>query len=126
MNLGNAFSKSAIVGAAMMTSFQNASADPAVPGTYADHVVDANASNVYYEVFYGNEVTGVVLDGYCPTPAYDIDLWVYDSGNNLVGRSTSNGCYEEVYVQPIWTDTFKIVVENQGKPRRTVYDLTTF
>ena len=109
-----------------MISIFNAHADPAEPGTYYDHSVAANGVRTYYEYLYANEETLITLDGNCYRSQQDIDLWLYDDNNNLVGKATSSGCYEQVSITPKWSATFKIVVENKGKPYRTNYDLSMF
>lgn len=130
MTKKNTFNKFAQVAAialpATVLSAFNAYADPADPGTYYDHTVAANGVRIYWEYLYGDEETLITLDGYCRNANYDIDLWVYDSNGNQVGKATSSGCYEQVSIVPAWSDDFKIVVENKGKPYRTKYDLSVY
>lgn len=113
--------------ATSLVAADGAGAGSTTPGSYDYQVVRHNASNAHYETFYGNEWGTIALEGDCTHPAQDIDLWVYDSANNLVASSTSYGCYEEVSIYPHhFNQQYKIVVENSHKPFDTGYVLSTW
>lgn len=88
--------------------------------------VDANNTKVYHITLRGNEDTQIVLEGVCPQYGADIDLWVYDENHNLIIKSTSVGCYEQVHFVPRWTGVFRIEVENKYKPFYTPYELMVY
>lgn len=128
MNRPSLFNTAAVAGAAMLGAVaanQDAEAGSTNPGTYSNHVVGGNSSNNYYETLRAGDDTVITLNGYCPSSRQDIDLWVYDSRNRQVAKSTSRGCFERVAIWPDYTQTYRIRVENTGKPYATEYDLTT-
>jgi len=83
-------------------------------------------SNDSYDVtLIAQEETIAYLEGACDY-TQDIDLWVYDQNDNLIQKSTTDGCVESVSIIPKWTGYFKIVVENRNKPYPTSYRLRVY
>ncbi len=94
----------------------------ALGGTAAANAgyVGPNESVSFWDVFYADEYSEVCIQG---NGWSDIDLWVYDENGNLIGRSTSYGSFECVSFTPIWTGEFTVVVENEGKPSGSYFDI---
>ena len=82
--------------------------------------VGPNESVSFWDVFYAGEYSEVCIQG---NGWSDIDLWVYDENGNFIGSSTSYGSYECVSFRPKWTGEFTFVVENEGKPSGSYFDI---
>ena len=114
-----------ITGIILLASASSMIANPVRGTLVSDGVVHGYSNKVFYETLYANETTNIDLIGDC-APGQDIDLWVYDENDNLVEKSTSLGCYESVNIDPAWTGSFKIVVENSNHPFDTVFTIKAY
>ncbi len=91
---------------------------------YVD-VVNRDSSWYVWIDFVGGTTTVIELEGACGY-TQDIDLWVYDSMNREVVRSTGNSCSESVILDHYSDDTLKIIVENVNKPHATEFYLNIY
>lgn len=67
------------------------------------------AKDRYYVKFAGGRKATVFLEG---TDLTDLNLYVYDSNNNLICRDTGPSSECSLYFTPYWDDFFIIVVVN--------------
>lgn len=79
--------------------------------TYHMDVVDAGLTDVYTMRFQGGEDATIILSGDGDT---DLDLYVYDENDNLIGYDDDGTDDCVVSFTPRWTGNFKIKVKNLG------------
>jgi hypothetical protein len=73
--------------------------------------VDAGLTDVYTMRFQGGEDATIILSGDGDT---DLDLYVYDENDNLIGYDDDGTDDCVVSFTPRWTGNFKIKVKNLG------------
>jgi hypothetical protein len=79
--------------------------------TYHMDVVDAGLTDVYTMRFQGGEDATIILSSDGDT---DLDLYVYDENDNLIGYDDDGTDDCVVSFTPRWTGNFKIKVKNLG------------
>lgn len=103
--------------AAPAVAFANVApqADPHNGDVDISNTISKNHYRTYTYVLTGDEVTAIILEGTDCVSEDDIDLKLYDMENNLLDESISADCFESIYFEPSKTDSFQIVVDNEGK-----------
>lgn len=115
-----------LASAVALTLMASAAVANPTEGPQEDYNYVVADGTTYYDVWFNaDEVANVDLVGEC-SGAQDIDLWVYDENGNEIVKSTSNGCYETVVFEPLWTGRFRVVVENRHKPYDTWYQIDVY
>jgi len=100
----------AVLGFISIQSIPATAGDVTGPNAHTDQVL-ANTTDVYEMTFKENEIAqvGVVGDG-----DTDLDLYIYDENDNLIGSDldASDLCYVEW--TPSWTGKYTIKIKNLG------------
>lgn len=109
---------------AMLAATSSLMACP-VGGTFVvNDVVGSDDENRHYVDLVGGTPSTVDLVGFCfKIGLANVDLFVYDDQQNLVGKSTGISCSERVTFIPEWTGTYKLVVSTKNHQFPVQYHL---